>query len=266
MIYKANILVVDDDQSLCKSVAVVLKKEGYTVDTVFSAEEALKKAAETKYALMFVDLMLPGMSGLDLLTTVKETNPDTTVIMITGYPSIKSAVQAIKLSAYDFIPKPFTPEEIRTLTARALEGRHTYEEIASRLNIKEEKLVDISIPADIYCIHEHSWAKVEEDGTVRIGIHHALAKTVKGITAVEFPDVNEMRFQGEACVRIIDSHEQVIRLWTPITGMVTAVNEELKNDFSRVIYDPYESGWLIKIEPTHLEEELKNLTLLKKTS
>jgi FixJ family two-component response regulator/glycine cleavage system H lipoate-binding protein len=264
MIYKANILVVDDDQSLCKSVAAVLKKEGYTVDTVFSAEEALKKTKETRYALMFVDLMLPGMSGIELLTSIKESYPDTTFIMITGYPSIKSAVQAIKLSAYDFIPKPFTPEEIRTLTARALEGRHTYEEIASRLNIKEEKLVDISIPADVYCIHEHSWAKVEEDGNVRIGIHHALAKTLKGIAAIEFPDINEMRFQGEACVRIVDSHEQVIRLWTPITGMVTAVNEELKNDYTRAVYDPYESGWLVKIEPTHLEEELKNLTLLKK--
>lgn len=260
MIYKAAILVVDDDQTLCNSVAAALEKEGHTVDAAFSAEEALEKMAENKYALLFVDLMLPGKSGLELLTEVKESKPDITVIMITGYPSIKTAVQAIKSSAYDYIPKPFTPQEIRGLAARALEGRHIYEEMAAKLHIKEEKLVRISIPGDIYCIHEHSWAKVEDDGNVRIGVHHSFARMLKGITSIEFPSLNEMRFQGEACVRILDSHDQVLRLWTPVTGMVVMVNDQLNDHLSQLIYDPYGTGWLVKIQPTHLEEELKNLT------
>jgi len=262
MIYKANILVVDDDRALCKSVVAALEKEGHTVDSAFSAEEALEKIEKNVYALLFVDLMLPGKSGLELLTEVKETRPDVTVIMITGYPSIKTAVQAIKASAFDYIPKPFTPVEIRGLAARALEGRYTYEEMASKLHIEEERLVNVSIPGDIYCIHEHSWAKVEDDGNVRIGMHHALARTLKGVASIEFPAVNEMRFQGEACVRIVDSHDQVLRVWTPVTGMVVMVNEALNEQLSRLIYDPYETGWLVKIQPTHLEEELKNLSVL----
>ena len=262
MIYKANVLVVDDDMSVCKSVANVLKSEGYTVDMVLSGEEAVEKMKKSKYALVIVDLMLPGMSGIELLQEIKKMNPNTTVIMITGYPSIKTAVESIKLSAYDYIPKPFTPDELRSLVARALERRQTYEEMAAKLGIEEEKLVDISMPDDIYCIPDHSWVKVEEDGNVRIGIHHMLIRTLKDITSIQFPGISETRFQGEACVRIMGTRQQILQVWTPVTGKVVDVNEELSDDFSKLMNDPYDKGWLVLIEPAQLEDDLKNLVNL----
>jgi CheY-like chemotaxis protein/glycine cleavage system H lipoate-binding protein len=263
MIYKANILVVDDDLSVCKSVAAVFKNESCTVDTVNNGEDALEKVKEKNYALVIVDLMMPGISGLDVIKKLKKNKPDLTVIMITGYPSIKTAVKAIKIGAYDYIPKPFTPGEIRSLVARALEKRHNYEEISGKLGIKEEKLVDISLPDGLYGIPDHSWVKIEEDGNVRIGIHHALISAVHDLDTIEFPDKNEMRYQGEACVRFIDSQNQVLRLWTPVTGKVIDINEELNADFSKLLQDPYGEGWLITIEPDHLEEDLQNLVSLR---
>jgi len=262
--YKANIMVVDDDISICKSVANVLRNEGYIVDMVFSGEEALEKMEEKKYAIIIVDIMMPGMSGIDLLKEIKKKKPDITVIMITGYPSIKTAVESIKLSAFDYILKPFTPDELRSLVARALERRQAYEEIAANLSIEEEKLVEISIPEGLYCIPEHSWAKVEKDGNVRIGIHHVFLKSIRDIQSIKFPEKNEMRCQGEACLRIMDSRSQTIRLWTPVTGKIKEVNEKICEDFSKLIYDPYEKGWLVLIEPIHLEEDVKNLTILKR--
>ena len=263
MIYKANILVVDDDLSVCKSVAAIFKNESCTVDTVNSGEEALQKVKEKNYALVIVDLMMPGKSGLDVIKELKKKKPDLTIIMITGYPSIKTAVKAIKTGAYDYIPKPFTPGELRSLVARALEKRLAYEEISGKLGIEEEKLVDISLPDGLYGIPDHSWARIEEDGIVRIGIHHALIRGIRDLDTIEFPDKNEMRYQGEACVRLIYSQNQVLRLWTPVTGKVTGINKELNKDFSKLTRDPYGEGWLVSIKPAHLEEDLQNLVSLK---
>ena len=259
MIYKANILVVDDDTAVCKSVASVLENEGYTVDMVFSGEEAVERAQQKKYALAIVDMMLPGISGIEVLQEIKKSNPNITVIMITGYPSIKTAVQAIKLSAFDYIPKPFTPNELRGLVARALERRLTYEEIAAQTGINEETLVQIAIPDDIYCIPEHSWAKAEASGQVRIGMHHIFSRSIRGIAALEFPKKNEMCYQGEVCLRIVDTQKQVLRLWAPVSGKVIAVNEEIARDYAKLTHDPYQEGWLLIMEPLHFAEDIKNL-------
>jgi len=259
MIYKANILVVDDDTSVCKSVANVLEKEGYTVDIVFSGEDALEKVEKNKYALAIVDLMLPGINGIDLLQEIKKKNTNITVIMITGYPSVKSAVQSIKLNAFDYIPKPFTPNELRSLVARALERRLTYEEVASKSGIIEENLVTILIPNGIYSIPEHSWAKPEKSG-VRVGMHHVFSRCIRGVSSIEFPERNEMRYQGEVCLRVVDTHNQVFRLWTPVTGRILDINKDISKDYTKLTHDPYNEGWLLLIDPLHLDEDTKNLT------
>lgn len=263
MKYKANILVVDDDIALCEGVAAVLKDEGYTVDMVNSGKSALEMLDKSKYAVVIADLMMPGMDGIDLLKEIKKKRPNTTVIMVTGYPSIKTAVKSIRLSAFDYIPKPFTPTELRSLVARALEERRSYEEIAEKMGIEEEKLVELPISDGLYCIPEHSWAKIEKEGYVRIGIHHVLIRPLKGIESIEFPGKDETRYQGEVCVRITDSHKQTLRLWTPVTGRVKEVNKEIVEDFSKLIHDPYHEGWLVLVEPLNLEEDIKNLTYLE---
>lgn len=263
MLYKANILVVDDDTAVCKSVAGVFKNEACSVDTVFSGEEALGKVKEKNYAIVIVDLMMPGMSGLEVIQELKRLKPDITIIMITGYPSVKTAVKAVKVGAFDYLPKPFTPGELRSVAARALEMRRAYEEVSEKLGIEEKKLVDISIPDGLYCMPEHSWAKVEADGNVRIGMHHAFARSIQNLAAVELPKENEMRYQGEVCVKLTDEKNQVLRLWTPVTGKVIQVNTEISKDLAKLIQDPYNEGWLVLIEPAQLEEDLQNLAPLK---
>lgn len=265
---KAKVLVVDDEIPVCKSVSSALEQDIYTVDIALSGEEALEKEKENKYDMIIADLMMPGMSGMDLLRVIKEKRPELTVIMITGYPSIKTAVQAMKWGAFDYLPKPFTPNELRSLVSRALQRRQLYEEGVpsgeerEEVELEEGEAVETLLPENFYCIPEHSWAQVEDDGSVRIGIHDMYLMTVKSLSSIEFPDENEIVNQGEVCLKITDGNGNVHRLWSPVSGMVIAVNRELERDYSRVMRDPYRSGWMLLIEPMRLKEDLKNLVTL----
>jgi CheY-like chemotaxis protein/glycine cleavage system H lipoate-binding protein len=260
---KAKVLVVDDEIPVCKSVSSALDQEMYTVDMALSGEEALKKEAENRYDVIIADLMMPGMSGMDLLRAVKDSRPDLPLIMITGYPSIKTAVQAVKLGAFDYMPKPFTPSELRNLVSRALKRKKLYEEeIPPEEEPEEGEITEASVPKNLYCIPEHSWAKVEDDGSVRVGLHDVFLMTVKALSSIEFPDKNKMVNQGEVCLKITDGNGNVHRLWSPVSGMVISVNSELEKDYSRAMRDPYGSGWMLLIEPMRLKEDLKNLVTL----
>jgi CheY-like chemotaxis protein/glycine cleavage system H lipoate-binding protein len=243
----ARILVVDDELPVCKSVSAALASEGYAIDMALSAEEALSKEAESGYDVIITDLMMPGLSGMDLLRTLKDKAVDTKVIMITGYPSIKSAVEAVKLGAFDYIPKPFTPTELRSLVSRALESK--------RYRDRQK----ISPPPGIYTVPENSWAAVEESADVRIGIHHLFLAAIDEVTSLELPKVGEMRYQGEACARLTDSRGHVHRVWTPVTGKVMSVNEQVIDDHSKLMLDPYGSGWVLLVAATDLVSDLKNL-------
>jgi DNA-binding NtrC family response regulator len=119
----AKILVVDDEEVVCRSVARILGDRGHDLETVQDAEEALRRVEATAYDLLILDIMMPKVSGLEILQRVKEGHPDTDVIMITGLSQIETAVQSMKLGAFDYIPKPFTPEEITLSVERSLERR-----------------------------------------------------------------------------------------------------------------------------------------------
>jgi CheY-like chemotaxis protein/glycine cleavage system H lipoate-binding protein len=257
---KVKILVVDDELPVCRSISSALEAEDYVIDTTLSGEEALKKEEENRYDVMLVDLMMPGMSGMDLLKAVREKRPDIVVIMITGYPTMETAVQSVMLGAFDYIPKPFTPEELRSIVSRALERRRLYErKITAKAKVGEAKP---PVQKDLYCIPDHCWAKVEKDGNVRIGVHDIFMMTIKNVTSIDFPYEDEKIGQGDACLWVVDASGNLHRMWSPVSGRVISINEELKEDYSRVMRDPYDSGWLLLIKPASLEEDLKNLAPL----
>jgi ActR/RegA family two-component response regulator len=244
---KARIMVVDDELPVCRSVSKALEREDYTVEMALSAEEALKKSKASPYDVIITDLMMPGLSGMDLLKVIQGEAPDTRVIMITGYPSIATAVEALKRGAFDYIPKPFTPDELRSLVSRAL---------ASRLYHGEG---EIQAPPGTYCIPENSWVRMDEEHNARIGIHHVFLGSIKRITGIELPKPGEMRYQGEACVRVTDTDGHVHKVWTPVSGKVIATNTKVESDFSILSEDPYGAGWLLQITPTNLDAELPGL-------
>jgi len=114
-----NILVVDDEVAVNNNIRKILNKKGFQVDQAVSKEEALASISAHTYKLILLDLKIPGVKGLELLQTIRDKNPDTKVIMITGYASIETAVEAARMGAVDYLPKPFTPDEIRQATDNA---------------------------------------------------------------------------------------------------------------------------------------------------
>jgi CheY-like chemotaxis protein/glycine cleavage system H lipoate-binding protein len=250
---RTRILVVDDELPVCKSVSKALEAK-YLVETALSGEEAVRKVNSADYDVVITDLMMPGLSGIDLLRQLGESRPKTSVIMITGYPSIKSAVESIKQGAYDYIPKPFTPDELRSVVSRALESRR-YHEAGGH----GEGEAVIAAPQGVYSIPGNSWAVVEPDGRVRVGAAPVFIKARRNISGLELPEEGQMRYQGEAFVRIRDGNDMIHKVWTPLTGRVVAVNRALTEDTAKLERDPYGEGWLAVLSPTNLESELLNL-------
>jgi len=107
-----KILIVDDELIMRESLAGWLERDGHEIDTAASGEQALQKLKDTRFDVLLVDIKMEGMSGLDVLKQVKESDPDVAVIMITAYGSISTAIEAMKSGAYDYLLKPFDPNEL----------------------------------------------------------------------------------------------------------------------------------------------------------
>jgi DNA-binding NtrC family response regulator len=116
-----SVLVIDNNEVMRTSCEQILTKSGYRVTAVADAASGLDLIASLPPSVVVLDLFLPNTSGLDLIPRIREIAPDTAVIVITGYPTIETAVAAMKHGATDFLPKPFTPERLRSAVAAALD-------------------------------------------------------------------------------------------------------------------------------------------------
>ena len=126
-----RILVVDDEFSVRHSLTAWFEDEGYTVDVASSGKEALAKLAESQWDIFFLDLKMPGMSGLELQKKIKEIQPDSTIIIITAFASVESAVEAMQSGAYDYLSKPFDPDYLGLMVRNIIERKKLKEEAAS---------------------------------------------------------------------------------------------------------------------------------------
>ncbi|MFH0931533.1 MAG: sigma-54 dependent transcriptional regulator [Candidatus Zixiibacteriota bacterium] len=130
-----SILVIDDKESMRQMLAKTLESEGFEVDTARDGEGGLDKAKEKRFDLVLTDLKLPKMDGLEVLSSIKDLDPEVAVIVMTAYGTIETAVQAIKQGAFDFLTKPFDVDHLHVLIQRALENRRL---LAENVLLREE--------------------------------------------------------------------------------------------------------------------------------
>jgi DNA-binding NtrC family response regulator len=109
---QSSILIIDDQESIRKSLKLALEREGYSVETAENGREAIRRSKEEFYNLALVDLRLPDMDGMELLTKMRETVPEMVKIIITGYPSQENAIEAVNRGADGYIVKPYTTEDL----------------------------------------------------------------------------------------------------------------------------------------------------------
>jgi DNA-binding NtrC family response regulator len=132
---KKRILIVDDEEIVVRSCLRILATDEYAIAVASNGLEALAKINEEDFDLVVLDIMMPKMNGIEVLQRVKESHPDIDVIMITGLNEIDTAVKAMKLGAFDYLPKPFDPQELEMVVKRAFERRQLLQE---NVNLKHE--------------------------------------------------------------------------------------------------------------------------------
>ncbi len=126
-----QILVVDDEEVMCESLAAWLREDGYPVDTAASGREAVEKARLRDYAICFVDLKMPGgMDGIETMMQIRRERPDASIIIITAYATVDTAIAAMKEGAQEYIVKPCNPEEISLLVSRIVKVKNLQRENA----------------------------------------------------------------------------------------------------------------------------------------
>lgn len=148
---RPSVLVIDDDPGICETLSDILEAKGYTITAVHSGEEGVKRARAEFVNLALVDLKLPDMSGTEVLQQLKESSPDTEVVVITGHASLGSAVEALNAGAFGYAQKPFEMEQVLAIIHKALERQHlaydlrnAYQEIKARAD-ELELLVKTSL-------------------------------------------------------------------------------------------------------------------------
>jgi len=118
-----KILIIDDEEVVLDSCSQILKGSGYEIATARNGETGMQLVSEFGPDLVFVDLKMPGLSGIEVVKRICETDPTIVPIVITGFATVSSAIDAMKNGAFDFLPKPFTPDEFRMITQRGLDKR-----------------------------------------------------------------------------------------------------------------------------------------------
>jgi DNA-binding NtrC family response regulator len=139
------ILVVDDDNTIRKSLAAILEQEGYLVDTAENGAQALKKSRQRLFDLALVDMRLPDMYGTELLNSFPETTPKMAKIMVTGFPSLQNAIESVNQGADGYILKPVKAEDLlkaveKQLQKRAEEAKYSEKKVAEYLETRAKEL------------------------------------------------------------------------------------------------------------------------------
>jgi len=148
---RARIIVVDDDEGIRKVLKAVLEEEGYVVDTAKNGKEAIEKATEKLFNLALIDIRLPDMEGTELLTKIKDNVPKMRKVIITGYPSLENAIEAVNKGADAYILKPFDmPKALKTikeqLRKQQEQGKYSQEKVAEFIETRMKELVEQKNP------------------------------------------------------------------------------------------------------------------------
>lgn len=257
----ADILVVDDEQVVRDAVIKICSLDNYKVDSASTVAQALEKLKSNYYEIIVCDIMMPDGDGFTILDLVHDKNINSTIIMMTGYSTVENAVKSLYKGAVDFIPKPFTVDELLNSIFRA----NKYQQIKIKLNElslqkKNGELLYVNCPAKYFRLGYSSWMFQERDGSVLTGVCDLFLKTIDTVKKIEFMENESEIIQGISCAEIISSDGRVHKLLSPVSGRIIEVNENLNSNFSLVEKDPYFDGWIYKVIPEDIGYEQKLLT------
>lgn len=252
-----DILVIDDEQIVVDAIRKILGSENFSVESSLSSREALDKARLNKYNLVICDIMMPDADGFEILAEFNKLAPATPVIMSSGYSTLENAVRSLYEGALDFIPKPFTADELISSVKRALKYSGIMK-LYSEFN-HQQNIFFVSCPAKYNRLGYSTWLFLENDGTALIGMTDIFIKSLEQIEEIIYPDNTDEVIQANACLQIKTSDGLMHNVLSPVSGRIVEKNLSLIDKKEILEKDPYFKGWVYRIIPTDYEYESKNL-------
>jgi len=256
-----RLLVVDDEEVVCKSCSRIFEGQGFQVETVTDPKAGLEMAAKGQYAAILLDIKMPAMDGLAFLAELRKRDSRTPVIMITGYSSVPSAATAMRLGAADYVPKPFTPDEI-TAAVRRILG-----EPVTTTTARPPARVQTSVTAapagafspmsEEFLFLDEGWVQIGQDGTARVGAF--LSKDEGGEAGeIVLPKAGESVYLGLPLAGFRKAGGEMHCVPSPVTGEVIEVNPVLSGRPSLLWEEPCREGWIARVRPARLAADLKS--------
>lgn len=267
---KAKILCVDDEDVILDSFRKILVLDGYAVDTVKSGPEALNLIKSNHYDFLFTDLKMPEMDGVEVTKSTKFLRPDIDVVIITGYATVETAVDCMKLGAMDYVQKPFTEDELLDFTKRSLIKRQDRikRQLKPRVHIahvaEDEKLSkgEFAIPGGVFISESHCWAAVGQDGIVKVGLDDFAKKIIGKIDGIDFPNLGMVVAKDQPLFNIKQGNK-IVQFTSPVSGLIKSLNHNLTDDIEALDFTPYEKNWVCSIDAENLDIELPELKIGK---
>ena len=241
---KGRILVLDDDPVVTLSCKRILGAEGYNIKTVARGEDALKELEKDEFDLLITDIRLPDTSGIEVLRESRVIQPNTDVVVITGYPTLEDAKESIKLGAFEYIEKPFTPEFMINVAKKVFDRRGW---ILRQAYINEFRdyivpLRDKENPVIFY--KEGVWARPTRSGLWEIGYDLRYEMASGEMLYVDYLNVQKVK-AGEPFARLLTGSGKIIDIPAPMTSEIKEINSKANDIICSLFKEHLSEGWLV---------------------
>ena len=249
-----DVLLVEDEAVVRRAAGRICEAEALTIEMEQTVDAALDRLREQSFRLVLVDLMLPERPGFDLLEELVASQGAPPVIMISGFATLENSLRSFELGAFDFVPKPFDIDELLGVVRRGLRWGDR--------GVSGSAQPVVEGGGDLYLLGQHAWARLDRlDGTATLGLAETFSGMMGELVRVELPERGSTTVQGKRLARLEDGESLVYRVWSPLSGRILAVNEDLSNEPQLLDRSPFGSGWLVRIIPVRQEDELRVLSL-----
>jgi DNA-binding response OmpR family regulator len=191
----AQILVMEDDLSVARGLEMILSEEGYTVNLADTGKLAMQAFKQKRFDLLVADLRLPDIDGMEVIKQIKADKPETEVIVITGYGTTAAAVEAMKLGVHDFLPKPFTEDQIKAAIDEALKEHveKSAETVIQKAETQEEKLIQKREVLDVLSRTAEDmdfWRDLMENGSLALADYPLSSEAKAAIASGDLKWIN----------------------------------------------------------------------------
>lgn len=256
----AEILAIDDEPVVTEAIRKIGSLESFNVDIAGNVATAIAKLSATSYPIILCDIMMPDGNGFDILNTLNSRNVDSAFILMTGFSTMENAVQAFSQGAMDFVPKPFTADELLNSLFRARNFLKLRELQRQNALLKQPSTIPfVPCPARYHRLGHSSWVSPDREGVVLVGACDLFLKTIESVREIEFHGEKEELVQGLSGILFTSNDGKTHKMPVPISGRIAKINSQLQKSPGLIEKDPYFEGWLYGIIPAHLDYEMKFL-------